>query len=136
RFEIQITPAIGLAAPYNRPAANLSPPNPQERFVGIHGVRIFFVVHEKFAVPLIHSSALFLDRLVDSYLLALAHAAKPFFPRRNVLYIIFLRRDRPSSFQNQRVQSLLGEFLGSPTAGDAVAYNYGVIFLCWHDLFR
>src|SRR5438270_8458800 len=76
RFEVQITPAIGLPAPYDRPTANLSSADPQEWSVGIHRVRIFFIIDEKFAVPLVHSGARLLDRLIDAYLLALAHAAK------------------------------------------------------------
>ena len=127
RFEVQITPAIGLPAPYDRPTANLSSADPQEWSVGIHRVRIFFIIDEKFAVPLVHSGARLLDRLIDAYLLALAHAAKTFFPRGNMLHIIFLRCDGPSSFENQRFQTLFAEFFGRPTAGDTGAHNYGVI---------
>src|SRR5271154_3261371 len=63
-FEIQIAPAITLAAPDDGFAANLAAANPCERLSGIGGERIFEIVDEELAGILVAGIVtLALDRL-------------------------------------------------------------------------
>src|SRR5579871_3774833 len=63
-FEIQIAPAVALATPHDRFAADLTPANPGKMFAGITRIRVLYVAHEKLVRELVASVvALALDRL-------------------------------------------------------------------------
>src|SRR5258708_37628315 len=109
RRKIESAPAIRLSPPNNCAAARVASANPPERLARLRGVGILLVIDEKFAVPLIHPVAGFLDGLVFIHPLAVAHAAVAYLPFGHVLGVIRIRINRSSRFQDEGLQSLLAQ---------------------------
>src|SRR5437660_597923 len=119
-FEIEVAPAVTLAAPQNGFSADLPAANPGKMFTGREGVRIFLVVDEKLVRILIACVVtLPLNRLGALALGAIVPATMLEFPHGNVLDIIALGDDAAARFKDQRIQSFFREFLGGPAAGDS-----------------
>src|SRR5579871_5603968 len=90
RFEIEITPAVGLASPHDGTAADLPSANPAEGLALACRIRIFRVVDKKFGRPLIAGVARALDGLVFQLPAAITHAAELHIPGWDVFDIILL----------------------------------------------
>src|SRR5229473_2422871 len=131
-LEIQVAPAIRLPSPHNGSAAHLASANPQERLVRVGDIGILRVIHKKFRGPLVACVTLALNRLLHSRSLAVAQTTKTYLPSRNVFDEIRIRFDRASRLQDQRIETLLGEFLVRPAAGDPGTYDKRVVFEIGH----
>ena len=49
-----------------------------------------------------------------------------------MLDVILFRSDGTAGFENERVQTFLGELLGSPASRDSRTDDHRVITWCWH----
>jgi hypothetical protein len=99
-FEIEITPAVDLAAPHDRTSANLAATNLSEWLFRSGCIGIFFVADKKLCRPLITRVARALDRLIFSLPAAIAHTSESHLPRWNVFDIILLGDNRSSSLKH------------------------------------
>ena len=117
-FKIQIAPTIGLPSPDYRTAPELAAANPQKWLAGFGGVRILLVVDEELAVPLVHSTAGFLDRLILLHPFAVAHPAVAHFPLGYMLNVVLIWIDGTSRFEHERLQPFFAQLLGSPAASN------------------
>ncbi len=132
-FKVEIAPAVALASPRNRLAADLPATNPGKFCALDVGIRILNVAHEKLRrilVARVIDLALHRLRLLPH--VAIVPVAILKFPDRLVLDVVGTRIDRASRFQNQDVQTFFGEFLGRPAAGDSRAYDDRVVCIRWH----
>ncbi len=117
-FEVEVAPPVGVAAPHDGAPADLTAPDPCERFVGVVRVGVLAIVHEELARPLVAGVALPLNRLVLQESCPIAEPAKPHLPRGNVLHIVALGRDGTARFEDQRLESLLRELHRRVASGD------------------
>ncbi len=137
RFKIEVTPAVALASPGDGLATDLTSANPAELRASRIGVRIFLVVHEKFVRVLVTRVVDFaLHRLRFLPLGAFVPSAIFQFPGGNVLYVVFLRHDRPARFQHENVQSFSREFFRRPTARNSRSDNQRIIGVRRHYFLR
>jgi len=119
-FEIEIAPAVTLAAPGEGFSANLAATNPGEMFAGIAGIGILLVIDKKLMGVFIAGVVdLALDGLGALALAAIVPATVLEFPNGDVLDIVALGDDRTSRFEDQSIEALFGELFRSPAAGDA-----------------
>ena len=97
----------------------------QVGLVGRRGVGILEVVDEELRVPLV--ADVLLPLAMHLFVLAVAHPAKLHVPHRHVLDVVLLRNDGPAGFEHQRLEPLLDQLLGGPSAGDPRANDDGIV---------
>ena len=61
RFEVQITPPIGLPRPHDRAPTHVAAANPMKRLVFVESVGVLVIVHEELARPFVTGIAVFLN---------------------------------------------------------------------------
>ena len=116
-LEVEVAPAINLAAPDDRLAADLPGAEPVERTVRGRRVRVLHVIRPEDVTHFVERCGVALDRLPRRRGSAIAQPAEWHLPPRRVLDVVLLGRDRPSGLQHQRAQTELGQLLRCPAAG-------------------
>ena len=107
-LEVEIAPAIDTATPHDRAPADLTSANPVEGLALRSRVRIVEIVDEELSGVFVAGTGVALDRLVPLEPLAVAHATVALLPRTHVLDVINRWIDRPSRFQHDRLETVLG----------------------------
>src|SRR6266849_4606537 len=103
-FEVQVAPAIALAAPHDGAPADMTAANPEKGLTGIGGVGVFEVVDEKLVRVLVADAVtLALDRLRFQPLFAIVPAAVLQLPRGHVFDIVLLGNDGAARFEDKRL---------------------------------
>ena len=126
-LEIQVAPAVGLARPHQRLAAQLVPADPAEGPAGRRRIRHVAVVVEELLRVFVEGIALALDRELFFRHARVDLAAVRHGPRIAVFAdVADAMLHRPSALDHQRLQAALREFLGGPAAGDAGTDDDGV----------
>ena len=89
---------------------------------------MFFVIYKKMAVVLIDHIGPILSTVLLLEEFTISLSAKFGFPGRHVFGRIVAVFHVSPPFQHQCFQSLLGELLGSPSAGNTGSDNNGIVF--------
>src|SRR5438093_10405693 len=93
--EVEVAPAVHLAAPHDGAAADLAAPDPVKRLGGSERVRGLAVVDEELAAVLVARVAVALHELVALQRLAVAPPAELHPPWRHALHLAARRIERP-----------------------------------------
>src|SRR5215472_11201361 len=127
-FEIEIAPAIALAAPSNGFSTDLAPANPGKMLSWIGRVGILDVVNEELVRVLVAGVIAFALYMLRAFAFgAIIPAAVLEFPDGNVLDVILLGDDGAAGFEDQRAESFFREFFCGPSTGDSRADNDRVV---------
>ena len=133
--EVQVAPAVALPSPQERPPADDAGANPQELLGSFADrVGVLDVVDEELAGPLVARGGAALDGLAFRLVLAVPEPPVGHLPGRRVLAVVALGDDGRTGLQHQRLQTLLGQLLRRPAAGDAGADDDRVPRLPFDDL--
>ena len=74
--------------------------NPQEWFIRIGRIGILAIIDKELAIPLVHSAAGLLNRLIFIEPLAVAQSPESFLPGRNVLHVLAVGINWAASFEH------------------------------------
>ena len=127
-FEIEIAPAIALAAPSDGFSANLAAANPGKMLAGLEGIGILLIVDENlvgvFATSIVDLALNGLSALAGEAIIPVTMLE---FPNGNVLDVVALGNNGAAGLQHQGVETFFGEFLGGPAASDSGTHNDCVV---------
>src|SRR5262249_53362012 len=125
--EVEVAPAVDLAAPHDRAPADLASADPVEARAVAERVRVLEVVDEELAAPLVAGVALALGGLVPLLPGAVGPAAEMELPGLDVHRVVGGGIGRAAGLEDQRAQAVLGQLLGGPAAADAGADDDGIV---------
>jgi hypothetical protein len=126
-LEIEIAPAVALATPHQRTAADVKAAIPVKTFD--FGIGAVFIVHPKIRIEFVVWVIAFLHGMRGTHFVGDASAV-----RKLPDFFVFGRIVRhvahiAPAFQQDGFQALFGEFFGGPAPGNPGANDNGVVLL-------
>src|SRR6266576_3209393 len=125
-LEIEIAPAVDLASPDDRLAADLPGAKPVERSIGRRAVGVVDIVGPEDVTQFVERDRMTLHRLTRGDRAAIAQSPERHLPGRFVLGVIPFGHNRPPGFEHERAQAELGQLFRRPAARHAGTNDDGV----------